>query len=104
MVTSKVILKMAFKGLAPHPVLKHYMFKHVAQGLQHVDDAAVFSKVLCTECMERLVSRLWPEDVGVSKEEEGPIIRLLNAILVVEGSIVKAFPYCPTLHLRMSGV
>ena len=48
--------------------LKDYRFGQIAQGVQHVDDAAVFSNILCVHCLEILVKKLWPEDVGVSIE------------------------------------
>ena len=43
----------------------------LVQGLQHVDGAAIFSEVFCSECLLRGPQKLWPRDVGVSLEETG---------------------------------
>ena len=40
------------------PVLsKHYLrFDRIVQGLPHVDDAGVFSKILCPSCLLKIVT------------------------------------------------
>ncbi len=38
------------------------------QGIQHVDDALVFSKVFCSFCLFDIVRNMWPSDVGVKHE------------------------------------
>ena len=73
-------------------------FQDIIQGVQHVDDAAVFSKVLCTQCLGRVMEKLWPADVGVTMEEEGQIMRMLSGVIVIEGQIVRVFPYIPNFH------
>ena len=63
---------------------KHNLkFDRSVQGLQHVDDAGVFSKILCPSCLLKIVTNLWPHDVGITLEEQGPVMRFLSGILHV---------------------
>ncbi len=43
--------------------------------ISHVDDSLLLSKLLCCSCLLSGLERLWPQDVGVSMEETGPILR-----------------------------
>ena len=66
------------------------------QGLQHVDDALVFSTVFCDECVERGMCRLWPRDVGVEVEERGQSITFLRSqFTVLDGKNVIVQPATP---------
>ena len=51
------------------------------QGLLHVDDCLVMSKVFCQDCLYVGMQRLWPEDVGVSRESFGNEIEFLHAVV-----------------------
>ena len=52
-------------------------------------------QTLCTDCIVSVVSRLWPSDVGITLEEVGPVICMLNGFVHVEGSQVTVYPYNP---------
>ncbi len=40
---------------------------------------------------------MWPSDVGVSLEEQGDVIRYLNALVFVFGSRIKIAPFNPNV-------
>ena len=48
-----------------------YSVDETIQGAQVVDDVLLASRLLCANCMLDGMKKLWPRDVGVSKEEEG---------------------------------
>ena len=62
---------------------KGFRTEQVVQGLQHVDDAIVFSKILCVRCLMDGIEQLWPKDVGFSIEGEGPEVDFLAAKLCI---------------------
>ncbi len=66
-------------------------------GLLHVDDSLLISRDLCVKCLESGVSKMWPSDVGVSLEEQGDVIRYLNALVFVLGSKIKVAPFNPNV-------
>jgi len=53
----------------------------VVQGLLHVDDSVVFSKIFCCSCLGSLVQRLWPKDVSAKIEASGPTIPFLHCVI-----------------------
>ena len=65
--------------------------RNVASWLQtkcHVDDSLWFSRALCTSCIFELVRAVWPQDVGVTLEEEGTSCTFLHCdVLFDEGGI-----------------
>ena len=58
----------------------------VVQGLQHVGDALLASRIWCVACLHRGLQRVWPSDCGTSLEESGPVLRFLQAVVVVSPS------------------
>ena len=41
---------------------------------------------------------MWPEDVGMSVEEEGPNIRFLNCFVGVHENVVNVLPFHPNIQ------
>ena len=76
---------------------KDLELRQVICGLCHVDDALLISKVLCCDCIEAGVSKMWPADVGTSKEEEGNVVRFLHTVVSVESGRPRIIPYVPNL-------
>ena len=62
----------------------HTAAPKLVDGVQHVDDALVFSNVFCSECLHKGVSKLWPKDVGAKLEESGLSISFLHTTIVVQ--------------------
>ena len=52
-----------------------YTFEQIVAGHQHVDDALLISRLLCSHCMFEALKATWPSDVGVSIEEQARLIR-----------------------------
>ena len=50
-------------------------FGAIVQGIMHVDDVVVMSYVWCTECMQKHITRMFPSDVGMTPEGDGPTLR-----------------------------
>ena len=71
--------------------------EEVVTGIMHVDDALVLSKVFCTACLEKGMRRLWPSDVGISLEEVGPTVRMLQCHVHAIGVEVHVRPYNPNV-------
>lgn len=71
----------------------------IVTGLTHVDDMVIFSKIWCASCLERGSLQLFPHDVGMQKEEQGPQLRFLHAQLSVSADVsacpVVIQPYNP---------
>eukprot|EP00974_Lingulodinium_polyedra_P059025 5683870-Lingulodinium_polyedra.AAC.1 len=57
---------------------KNWDVSKVIQGLLHVDDSFVMSKVLCWKCIERGMKMLWPKDIGISTEHKPPCLVFLH--------------------------
>ena len=55
----------------------------IIQGLQHVDDALLMSKLWCGRCLLGALQRTWPTDCGTNLEEEGHTVRFLSAVISV---------------------
>ena len=73
--------------------IPHLSGEQTIQGLQHVDDALIFSKVLCRECLFAGVQNLWPADVGTTLEGHGlPMQFLHGRIEEADGDLV-VLPY-----------
>ena len=71
----------------------------LVDGMQHVDDALVFSYVFCSTCLHKGVCRMWPRDVGAKLEASGLEIPFLHvSIFVDKGSHV--FDVRPTVINR----
>ena len=58
--------------------------KECVAGAQHVDDALLLFRVLCSTCLLRGVQRLWPQDVGVSCEGSLPSVDFLTVTVTVD--------------------
>ena len=65
------------------------------QGLLHVDDCIVFSKIWCETCLFAIISRLWPPDVVAKLEERGSDIDFLHAHIRCEDSSI----YINRIHI-----
>ena len=63
--------------------LDGYKAQQLVQGMLHVDDSVVFSKVYCEDCFFNGVQKLWPRDVGVSLEASGEHVPFLHVELHV---------------------
>ena len=50
----------------------------VVQGVLHVDDTLILSRIHCTSCLWKNIQRIWPEDVGLTLEGEGPTFSFLH--------------------------
>eukprot|EP00974_Lingulodinium_polyedra_P018946 1833226-Lingulodinium_polyedra.AAC.1 len=57
--------------------------RHTVQGVLHVDDSIVFSKILCEDCLIAGVAKLFPADIGMSCEARGACIPFLHAQIVI---------------------
>ena len=66
--------------------VKGLTMEETVQGLQHVDDAILMSKVLCAGCLFRGVKGLWPTDVGTSDEGCGPLLEFLHSTIYIRSS------------------
>ena len=84
--TSKTFAKSVGLYLDAHPVA------HTVQGLQIVDDAAVFSKVWCCDCLLNGVTKVWPLDVGTGLEEKGAVISFTSVILDFSSGVLEVRP------------
>ena len=42
----------------------------LVQGVQHVDDALVLSKIFCNKCLWNGIKQMWPEDIAPQKTKE----------------------------------
>jgi len=62
---------------------RDWPMRRVIQGLQHVDDSCIFSKIWCEKCIETGAAKLWPRDVGVQKEGASPNFVYLQALVQV---------------------
>jgi hypothetical protein len=51
------------------------------QGLLHVDDCLLASKVYCKDCLLRALAVIWPSDVGTSLEAAGFEIDFLTVLI-----------------------
>ena len=58
---------------------KDLKFSQILGGLLHVDDALVASAIWCPECLESILKKLFPYDVGIEVEEKGFILRFLSS-------------------------
>ena len=68
----------------------------LVQGLLHVDDSLIMSKVFCYDCLLHGVEKLWPQDVGASLEGKGARIPFLHVELQIgnapEPAPIRAVP------------
>eukprot|EP00974_Lingulodinium_polyedra_P036363 3488316-Lingulodinium_polyedra.AAC.1 len=55
----------------------------IVQGLLHVDDSLVLSKVLCHSCLSKGMSKLWPPDIGISIESTPPSLVFLHVSITL---------------------
>ena len=61
------------------------------QGLIHVDDTLIASKIHCASCLEKGVKMLWPENLGIEIEHRPPILDFLHIRIELLDCIVE----CP---------
>ena len=54
------------------------------QGIQYVDDALVLSKVWCSACLYRGMQKVWPEDIGIAHEGDGPCLTYLHSSVLIQ--------------------
>ena len=69
----------------------------VVAGCMHVDDSVIFSKVMCKHCIIQGMRKLWPTDVGLELEEEGPMVRFLHSIISIHAQRIYVFPHNPNI-------
>ena len=104
-----VDLQECIRLLYTHPdMLKEIGWKHrdftvnqIVQGITHVDDSLVISKVLCHDCLYEGCCRLFPKDVGTSLEETGPYMRFLNSWLIVGDESIHVLPFSPNVRFAL---
>ena len=72
-------------------------------GVMQVDDTLVLSTIFCTACLERGMRKVWPPDVGISLEEVGPTVCMLQCHVHVPviGDQVHARPYNPNVYFAL---
>ena len=80
---------------------KNWTLTDLVSGLMHVDDAIVFSRIFCSCCLERGMKQLWPEDVGISLEETGPTVRMLQSYIHIRGVSVHIRPHNPNVSFAL---
>ena len=55
-----------------------------------------FSKILCAQCLESLMQRVWPRDIGINNEGQGPQLSFLHVKVCIddEASVcpIRIFP------------
>ena len=78
-----------------------WKLENLVTGLMHVDDAVVFSKIFCHDCLETGMKKLWPEGVGISLEEVGPTVRMLHSYIHVIGDTVQIRPFNPNTSFAL---
>ena len=62
--------------------------QQVIQGIVHIDDALVFSKkTLCHDCLKNGILRCFPQDIGMTIEQQNPQLTFLHVTLDVKDSI-----------------
>ena len=61
--------------------LTGYTPDQLRQGLLHVDDCLLASKVYCKDCLHRALKVIWPSDVGTSLEAAGFEIDFLTVLI-----------------------
>ena len=67
------------------------------QGVQHVDDALLLSRMLCPCCLSAIVKASMPVDYGMEVEETGPVLRFLDLCLWSRGRDVHILPLTPNI-------
>ena len=71
-------------------------------GLCHVDDALLTSLILCSGCLLRGIQALYPSDVGVSLEEEGEVLKFLQAVVdCTDYQNPRIFPYMANVEFSL---
>ena len=73
----------------------------VIQGVQHVDDALLLSRMLCPTCLATVVKAAMPPEYGMEIEEQGPVLRFLDLCLWSSGHAVHVQPYTPNIAYSM---
>lgn len=67
------------------------------QGVQHVDDAAIFSQIWCTDCLFQGTQALWPPDVGTTLEGDSSPVHFLSCDLHIHGATVSVHTHATNL-------
>lgn len=80
---------------------KDWGLEDLVSGAMHVDDAVVFSRIVCTLCLETGVKKLWPKDNGVSLGEVGPTVRMLQSYIHVDGHRFHVRPFNPNTSFAL---
>ena len=80
---------------------KGWRLEELVSGVMHVDDAVVFSRIFCNQCLETGVRHVWPQDVGVSLEEVGPTVRMLQSHIHVKEGRFHVRPFNPNVAFAL---
>ena len=75
-----------------------FKLEELVTGISHVGDALVASRILCAECLHTGMKKLYPKDVGVSREGSGTLIRFLQVVTNICGSVKPKPKKCDTPH------
>jgi len=71
----------------------------VIQGIVHVDDALICSKMLCSSCIEEGLLQCWPRDIGMEVEQRNPQLKFLHIAMTIRDEIsmcpIDFFPSAP---------
>ena len=63
-------------------------FSEQVTGLTRVDDTAALSKVYCINCLFLLPTQTSPNDVGLSQEDQGQVMRFLSSFVVLDSEVL----------------
>ena len=73
----------------------------VVQGVQQVDDLLLASRIHCENCLYKLVTKLWPYDIGAELEGSGQKLRFMHLDITIPDTFVESAELLhvqPTLH------
>ena len=59
--------------------------RQTLQGILHVDDCLLGSRVLCQSCILEGLKRAWPNDIGLKVEGIGPSLQVLGCVVSSDG-------------------
>ena len=60
---------------------KNFRFSQLLAGVQHVDDVFLMSNCICVDCIFRFLEKTFPADIGLTLEEQGPLVRFLQGFV-----------------------
>ena len=79
-------------------VLEGYSLEELIQGITHVDDSCIFSRVFYRKCLYLGLQKVFPEDVGLTEEGGPPATRFLHSIIIIDHWNLLVLPFHPNLE------